>query len=59
MRQIDAWTDIFESHKRVISNLTRQNRGSLVKGNPCQRPKLPRIDDNGLKILLAWWAYQW
>ena len=63
MHEIDAWTDIFESQKQVISNSNASKPGFRVKGDPCQRPKTilikTRTDDNEPKILLARWAHQW
>ena len=63
MREIDAWTDIFESQKRVISNSNASKPGFRVKGDPCQRPKTTpiktRIDDNGPQILLVRQTHQW
>ena len=63
MREIDAWTDIFESQKLVISNSNASKPGSRVKDDPCLRPKTTPIktwiDDNRPKILLARRAHQW
>ena len=66
MREIDAWTDIFESQKRVISNSNASKPGvpgqrrslSKTKNYPVPAIKT-RIDDNGPKILLARRAHQW
>ena len=66
MDEIDAWTDIFESKKRVISNSNASKPGalgqrrSLSKTNnyPVSAIKT-QIDDNGPKILLARQAHQW
>ena len=66
MRENEAWTDIFESKKRVISNsnaskpeLPGQRRSlSKTKNYPVSAIKT-RIDDNGPKILLAQRAHQW
>ena len=66
MCEIDAWTDIFESQKRVISNSNASKPGvpgqrrslSKTKNYPVSAIKT-RIDDNGPKILLARRANQW
>ena len=66
MREIDAWTDIFESQKRVISNSNASKPGipgqrrsrSKTKNYPVSVIKT-RIDYNEPKILLAGRAYQW
>ena len=66
MREIHAWTDIFESQKRVISNSNEskpgvpgQSRSLLKTKNYPESAIKTRIDDNGLKILLARQAHQW
>ena len=66
MREIDAWTDIFESQERVISNSNASKPGfpgqqrilSKTKNYPVSAIKT-RIEDNGLKILLARQDHQW
>ena len=66
MSEIDAWTDIFENQKQVISNSNKSRPGvpgqrrslSKTKNYPVSAIKT-RIDDNGPKILLARRAYQW
>ena len=66
MGEIDAWTDIFESQKRVIANSNASKPGapgqrrspSKTKNYPVSAIKT-RIDDNGPKILLARRAHQW
>ena len=66
MPQIDAWTDIFESQKRVISNshafkpvVPGQRRSvSKTKKYPLS-PKKTGKDDSQPEILLARWAHQW
>ena len=66
MREIDAWTETFESQKRVISNSNASKPGvpgqrrsmSKTKSYPVSAIKT-RIDDNGPNILLARRAQQW
>ena len=66
MCEIDTWTAIFESQKRVISNSNTSKQGvpgqrrslSKTKNYPVLAIKT-RIDDNGPKILLARRAHQW
>ena len=66
MREIDPWTDIFESQKRVISNSNASKPGvpgqrrslSKTKNYPVSAIKT-RIDDNGPKILPARRAHRW
>ena len=60
MREIDTWTDIFESQKPVISNSNTSKSGvqgqrrspSKTKNYPVLAIKI-RTDDNGPKLLLA------
>ena len=66
MREIDVWTDIFESKKEGVSNSNASKLGvpgqrrslSKTKNYPVSAIKT-RIDDNRPKILLARRAYQW
>ena len=46
MRETDAWTDIFESQKRVISNSNASKPGGLrSKEIPVKDQELPHIGD--------------
>ena len=47
MGEIDAWTDIFESQKRVISNFNASKSGHRVKGKPVLKNVLSKNGDVG------------
>ena len=66
MREIDAWTDIFESQKGVISNSKVSKPGVLGQRRSLLKTKnyhvseiKTRIDHNRPKVLLARRAHQW